>query len=314
MQRPSFALLMLCGALALGLTAADRTNRPAVKGKGRTRAASRNVEPIRSIPQPTSTLATSFVVVLPTGNDVPGSAGTPATAETPATMDSQVATNVSAATNMPAATDALAATDTPAAADTPAATNTPAAADAQASTDKPAAAALDVSASQFAEAAKVPIGQADSATETVGLPEPLAESLIPQWLRTGEEDPVDTVTDTVLEAPIVATSDASSGATSVASSSAPADASLDTPAAASENASEDASSAAVAGSSGESAYSPSATWEPVGVAAQRVALRAATSLDRVATMFQRLADSLRGAAGELANPSTIPSSHPHAGG
>jgi hypothetical protein len=35
---------------------------------------------------------------------------------------------------------------------------------------------------------------------------------------------------------------------------------------------------------------------------------------RVATIFQRLADSLRGAAGELANPSMITPSPPQAGG
>ena len=52
MQRPSFALLMLCGALALGLTVADRTSRPKLASKARARSVARVTK--ASLPKPTA--------------------------------------------------------------------------------------------------------------------------------------------------------------------------------------------------------------------------------------------------------------------
>jgi len=278
MQRPSFALLMLCGALALGLTAADRTNRPKAQGKVRTRAAARNLEPTRSKPQPASTLATSFVVAFPT---VESRAVELPAVESPAvvTLETEVPQSETEAAKSPASAETSVAIDTQATAETPTAVETP-----------------TVAVAETGEATNVPVEQVDSATAAARLPETPTESLIPHWLTTGEEDPVDTRIDTLGDAAEESSAEESSAEES------PAEASVEVPVGA--------------------ASSPSTSWEPVGVAAQRVAMRAATSLDRVATMFQRLAESLRRAANEAvseeakaeANPSALPSSPPQAGG
>jgi hypothetical protein len=128
----------------------------------------------------------------------------------------------------------------------------------------------------------VPVEQVDAATETARLPVPPTGNLIPQWLTTGEVDPVDTLTDTQGDTAVESVSDA------------PVDAPVEAPV--------------------ETVGPPSASWEPVEVAAQRVALRAATSLDRVAMLFQRLAESLRVSAKEASNPSAVPMPPPQAGG
>lgn len=67
MQRPSFALLMLCGALALGLTVADRTSRPKLASKARARSVARVTKAILPKPKALSP-ATTVPSKIPTAS------------------------------------------------------------------------------------------------------------------------------------------------------------------------------------------------------------------------------------------------------
>ncbi|MFM7070806.1 MAG: hypothetical protein ACKO38_03300 [Planctomycetota bacterium] len=65
MQRPSFALLMLCGALALGLTVADRTSRPRSPTKVSTRSVARMTKSVLSKTKAFPATASLPTVALP---------------------------------------------------------------------------------------------------------------------------------------------------------------------------------------------------------------------------------------------------------